>query len=99
VPLGVQPVRAARSRGFAVSLAIIFAYYVLLSGGQALAEQGLLPAFVGLWLPNLAFAALGVYLFEQAARERGLAGLELVQARAAGLRDKLLARLGVETSG
>src|SRR5262249_19046527 len=38
-PLGALPVRAARARGFAVSLVMIFVYYILLSGGEAMAEQ------------------------------------------------------------
>jgi lipopolysaccharide export system permease protein len=98
VPLGVQPVRAARARGFALSLALIFGYYMLLSLGQALAEQGTVPAAVGLWLPNLVFAALGAYLFVQAARERTLAQLERLQDRIGALRARLLGRLGVEGS-
>jgi lipopolysaccharide export system permease protein len=97
VPLGVQPVRAARSHGFALSLVVIFAYYVLFSAGQALAEQGILPAVVGLWLPNVAFAALGVYLFRRAARERSIVALERVQNAAAALRDRIIVRLGLES--
>jgi hypothetical protein len=40
MPLGIQPARAVRSRGFAVSLVVIFTYYMLLSTGQGFAEQG-----------------------------------------------------------
>jgi lipopolysaccharide export system permease protein len=98
VPLGVQPVRAARSRGFTVSLVMIFAYYVLLSVGQALGEQALLPAAVGLWLPNAIFATAGVWLFERAARERTLVQLERLQSGLAALRDRLLGRLGAEAA-
>src|SRR5689334_15179594 len=89
VPLGVQPVRSARSRGFTLSLALIFVYYILLSIGQAMAEQGVLPVAVGLWLPNGVFAALGSYLFVQAARERTLAQLERLQHAIAALRGRL----------
>jgi lipopolysaccharide export system permease protein len=96
VPLGVQPVRAARARGFTLSLAMIFAYYVMLSMGQALAEQDAIPAIVGLWLPNLVFAVLGVWLFGQAARERTVTLLERLQSAAALLRDKIIGRLGAE---
>jgi lipopolysaccharide export system permease protein len=98
VPLGVQPVRAARARGFSMSLVLIFGYYVLLSLGQALAEQGTVQVIVGLWLPNLAFALLGAYLFIQAARERTLTQLERLQGGIAVLRARLLARLGSEAS-
>jgi len=98
VPLGVQPVRAARARGFAISLGMIFAYYVILSFGQALAEQGVVPVVVGLWLPNVVFAATGVYLFVQAARERTLEQLDRLQDRLVMLRGRLLARFGAEAS-
>ncbi len=72
VPLGVQPVRAVRSRGFSVSLALIFVYYLMLTFGEATAEKGRLPAVVALWIPNVVFGALGIGLFVAVARERRL---------------------------
>jgi len=75
---------------------VIFAYYILLSAGQALAERGAISAVLGLWLPNIVLAALGTYLFAQAARERSAAGLERMQIGLAALRQKLVARLGAE---
>jgi len=96
VPLGIQPARAVRARGFVVSLVVIFAYYIFLSAGQALAERGAISAVLGLWLPNIVLAALGTYLFAQAARERSAAGLERMQIGLAALRQKLVARLGAE---
>jgi len=51
---------------------------------------------LGLWLPNIVLAALGTYLFAQAARERSAAGLERMQIGLAALRQKLVARLGAE---
>lgn len=72
VPLGVQPVRAVRSRSFSVSLALIFIYYLMLTAGEAMAEKGHVPAVIALWIPNLTFAALGVGLFVAVARERAL---------------------------
>jgi lipopolysaccharide export system permease protein len=72
VPLGVQPVRAVRSRSFSVSLALIFLYYLLLTAGEATAEKGVLPAVVALWIPNVVFAVLGIGLFVSAAQERSL---------------------------
>jgi len=89
VPLGVQPVRAARARGFALSLVIIFTYYVILSFGQALAEQQMVPVIAGLWLPNVAFGALGLYLFTRAARERSLGRLERMQTAIATVLGRL----------
>jgi lipopolysaccharide export system permease protein len=74
LPLGIEPARAVRSRGFAVSLGVIFTYYILQSTGQGLAERGSIPAWLGLWLPNIVFGALGVVLLRRAARERALFG-------------------------
>ena len=96
VPLGVQPARAVRARGFVVSLVVIFAYYIFLSAGQTLAERGVMSAAFGLWLPNLVLAVLGSYLFAQAARERTALRLERVQVGLAALRQKVVARLGAE---
>jgi len=98
VPLGIQPARAVRARGFVVSLAVIFAYYIFLSAGQALAEQAVLSAVLGLWLPNLVLALLGGYLFAQAARERTAVGLERMQLGLVRLRQKVVARLGAEAA-
>jgi len=70
IPLGIQPVRAVRSRGFAVSLALTFCYYVFLTGGEALALGGYLPAVVALWIPNIILGTLGIYLFVRASNER-----------------------------
>lgn len=72
VPLGVQPVRAVRSRSFSVSLALIFVYYLMLTAGEALAEKGRLPAIVALWIPNVVFGSLGIALFVAVAREQTL---------------------------
>src|SRR5207244_2532445 len=72
MPLGIQPARAVRSRGFAVSLVVIFTYYMLLSTGQGFAEQGRVAPIVGLWLPNVVLGALGLTFLRRAGREQPL---------------------------
>jgi lipopolysaccharide export system permease protein len=69
LPLGVQPGRAVKSRGFTLSVAVIFVYYILLSIGQALGEQERIPPALGLWLPNLVLGLVGVLVFRRAGRE------------------------------
>jgi lipopolysaccharide export system permease protein len=86
MPLGIQPARSVRSRGFAVSLVVIFTYYILLSTGQGFAEQGRVPPVVGLWLPNVVLGALGLTLMRRAGRERPLAMGEWLQRMTAPLR-------------
>ena len=69
IPLGLQPVRAVRSRGLAMSLAIILIYYLLLTAGDALAANEVLPVPVALWLPNSILGVSGMILFFRASRE------------------------------
>jgi lipopolysaccharide export LptBFGC system permease protein LptF len=77
LPLGVQPGRGVKSRGFTVSVGVIFLYYILLSVGQALAEQGRVPPAAGLWLPNVVLGFVGLVLFWRAGRELPLLPLPL----------------------
>src|SRR5206468_4555902 len=46
------------------AFAACFSYYWLLWIGRAAALQATLPAFVGAWLPNLAFAVVSLALLE-----------------------------------
>src|SRR5215470_9298578 len=97
VPLGIQPARAVRSRGFAVSLAVIFVYYIFLSAGQGLAEQGLVEPALGLWLPNGILGVIGLVLFYRAGREKPLIGADRVARVVDAVRSRIVgsgARLG-----
>jgi lipopolysaccharide export system permease protein len=84
VPLGLQPVRAVRSRGLAVSLVIILSYYLMLSAAETLATQGRAPVTLALWTPNLVLASIGAVLFFRQAQETSLPG-ESGFARVTGL--------------
>jgi lipopolysaccharide export system permease protein len=89
IPLGIQPARAVRSRGFALSLGLTFCYYLFLTAGEAVAERGLLPAAPALWLPNVILGTAGACLFVAAARERGGLDQGSVSRTKARLRAKL----------
>lgn len=69
LPLSTQPTRVLRSHGFATSLGIIFAYYLLLTVGETLGRKGVLPAALSLWLPNIILGSVGLLLFQGGARE------------------------------
>jgi lipopolysaccharide export system permease protein len=71
VPLGIQPSRSVHSRGFTMSLVLIFVYYLLLTFGQNLGERGALPPPIAVWLPNAVLAAVAAYLLARAVREVG----------------------------
>jgi len=70
IPLGIRAHRSVRSRGVTIGFLIALAYYLILMGGEALAELGRIPPVVGTWTPNVLFGTLGIFLFYLAARER-----------------------------
>lgn len=98
VPLGIRPSRAVRSRGFTLSLVIIFIYYLLLSLGESLGERGILPAAIALWLPNVLLTLLAAVLLVRAARESQSGQTLAVPAWWVTLRVRLLSLAGPRTS-
>jgi LPS export ABC transporter permease LptF/LPS export ABC transporter permease LptG len=70
IPLAESSRRGGRGGGFAISLAIIVVYYVLLSSGETWAQQGRLPPGVAIWLPNAVLLCLGAVAMARSRRER-----------------------------
>ncbi len=68
LPLGVMTGRAGRTGGFSLGLVIIILYYVLITAGEKFAMEGRLPAFLGMWGPDLLLAAAGLRLFLRPSR-------------------------------
>lgn len=89
VPLGIQPSRSVHSRGFSVSLVLIFSYYLLMTLGQNLGERGALPPSVAVWLPNVALSLVAIALLSRAAREGNVAETGWTAQWAAKLRPRL----------
>lgn len=98
VPLGIRPSRSARSRGFTMSLSIIFGYYVLLSMGESLGERGVIPAAVALWIPNVALTALALILFARALRENEPRHFRTLGTWVLSIRLRLAAMAGEKTN-
>ncbi len=61
--LGMSSKFGRRSSCYAMTILIIFLYYILLNFGKTYVEEDSLPAFIGLWLPNLASLAVVGYLY------------------------------------
>jgi lipopolysaccharide export system permease protein len=68
VPLGLRGARGARSWGALLCVALVFAYYALLSLAQFLVRSLDIPAAAALWLPNLAFLLISIPLLWRARR-------------------------------
>ena len=67
VPLGVISRRGGKSSGLVFTVLLVLLYYILSYTGIALSRQGKLPPFLGVWLANLLFAAVGAFLLWQMA--------------------------------
>lgn len=69
-PLGVM----AKRGGFAVSTSLSFGffllYYVLLIGGEELADRNQVSAAMGMWVPNAVLLVVALYLTLHTVRER-----------------------------
>lgn len=68
IPLGLRPQRTSTSIGFGLSLFFILMYYVFMTIGMMLGENGAVPAWFAAWLPNIIFAAVGIYFVVKACR-------------------------------
>jgi lipopolysaccharide export system permease protein len=59
IPFGLR-MRASRSLNFATALGVAFVFWWVLSMGQTLGEAGRLPPWIGGWLGNILFGAIGL---------------------------------------
>ena len=67
VPLGVISRRGGKSSGLVLTVLLVLLYYILSYTGIALSRQGKLSPFLGVWMANLLFAAVGSFLLWQMA--------------------------------
>ena len=68
IPLSLK---YARTRGvaFGMSLIVTLAWYLFYTFGQMFAQSGQLPVWLGAWLGNIVFAAVGAGLMLRRARQ------------------------------
>jgi lipopolysaccharide export system permease protein len=66
--LGVGPQRSGAGVGLAMSVLIVFAYYVVMSFSRSFGEAGIIPPAAAAWLPNLIFLAVAGFLVRSADR-------------------------------
>jgi lipopolysaccharide export system permease protein len=76
-PLGVM----SKKGGFAVSTSLSFGffliYYILLIGGEEMADRNILSPSVGMWTPNLIILCIAFYLLIHTIREKGPIGIKI----------------------
>jgi lipopolysaccharide export system permease protein len=66
VPLGSRIRKGGRGLSLAISVGSALGYYMLIVGGEALGDRGLIPEALAMWFPNLLIALGGSLLFVQA---------------------------------
>lgn len=66
--LGATNRRDGKMGSFVFGLGVIFAYYVPLFLGPAMAKGGLVPPWLAVWFPNLLLGALGIVMLARRAR-------------------------------
>lgn len=60
--LGLQPQRSSSSRGFGISVLIIFCYYGIMTFSEALGAGGAMPPIIAAFIPDSLALFMGIYL-------------------------------------
>ena len=63
IGLGVTSRKDGRLASFALGLMVIFTYYVIMYGGEAMAKAALVSPHLAMWLPNILLGLFGLALF------------------------------------
>lgn len=69
-PLGVLAKKGGFAVGTSLSFGFFLIYYILLIGGEEMADRALVSPMVGMWTPNTLFLVIGGYLTLHTVRER-----------------------------
>lgn len=68
MPLGVVVRRGAKSIAFAMTFSLMFVYYLILSSGRTLGEQGYAIGWFLIFAPNLLLGGIGIWLMRRSVR-------------------------------
>ncbi|MDX9786802.1 MAG: LPS export ABC transporter permease LptF [Desulfobacterales bacterium] len=71
-PLGIRTKFVKQSSGIGLGLLFFMLYYSILSAGWVFGEAGIYPPVIGMWLPNILFGGLGLFLLIRVANEKPL---------------------------
>ncbi|MFQ5744320.1 MAG: LPS export ABC transporter permease LptF [Acidobacteriota bacterium] len=69
LPLGVSTKRHTKTTGFVLAIVVIAVYYMFIENGEKFAEEGALPAWLGMWSANLVLGTLAILLLWAKTRE------------------------------
>ncbi|MDR2550917.1 MAG: LPS export ABC transporter permease LptF [Desulfobulbus sp.] len=89
LPLGLQAAPGRRAVGLPLGLLVFVGYYINLTVCRNISEAGAMPLVPGMWLPNVLFFLLALYLFQRVYVERPLVP-ERIAHPIQNLHDRLL---------
>ena len=69
-PLGVLAKKGGFVVGMSMSFGFFLVYYIMLIGGEEIADRNILQPYVAMWLPNLILLIIALYLTLHTVRER-----------------------------
>ncbi len=69
LPLALQSRPGARSSGLPLGLAFFVFYYILITAGKSISESGTLPVSVVMWMPNILFGLIAIYLIRKTGKK------------------------------
>jgi len=75
-PLGFLAGPRHKSIGLSLGLATFILYYVFLTAAKTISESLVMPAFLAMWLPNLIFLLLTLFIIKKVAQETHTVYLE-----------------------
>ncbi len=65
IPLGIRTRKGGVAVATAVSILFFVLYYIFLVGGEELADRGYISSFWALWLPNIIFFVIGIFMTQR----------------------------------
>jgi len=89
LPLGLMAAPGRRQIGLSLGLILFVFYYILISAAMSFSEELVVPVAPAMWLPNILFMVMTVYLIRSTAREVLTDRVERAAARIHGLTGRI----------
>jgi len=78
LPLGINPPRSGRSRGFTMAIIIISIYYLLFRMSENMSWNSVLHPILFIWMPNAVLLLSGLILLQKKANETPIKSLDFI---------------------
>jgi len=78
-PVGMMTRTNSVGMSFIVSSLVFVVYYVSLFAGEELADKMIISPFIGMWISNIIFTIVGIYLVIYSMRERKIIHIERIK--------------------